>query len=73
MIFDLSDATALKNKIAERFSLQIHFHDCCGGQFFTVDQPTEELKEFIIEYFTEQKLKVIFSEDGRQFSIKELS
>ena len=73
MIFNLSDATALKNKIAERFSVHIHFHDCCGGQYFTVDQPTEDLKVFITEYFAERKLKVIFSEDGAQFSIKEHS
>ncbi|MBQ8163030.1 MAG: hypothetical protein IJZ93_01510 [Clostridia bacterium] len=73
MILSFSDITEFKKAIDQRFSIKIHFHDCCGGQHFTVDEMTEELKEYIASYFAERKLKVRFSEDSKHFSVEELS
>lgn len=73
MILSLSDVADLKREITERFSAQIHFHDSCGGQCFTVDKPTEELKKFITDFFAARKLKVFFSENGEHFTVKEIS
>ncbi len=73
MILSISDVTDLKKAITEKFSSQIHFHDGCGGQYFTVDEPTDELKSFLTEYFARQKLKVRFLKDGTHFSVEELS
>ena len=69
----LSDVNKLKTIIKNQFDTTVHFHDCCGGQYFSIDKPTEELKEFIAAFFVEKKLNVIFSENGRQFSIEEIS
>lgn len=69
MILTLSDAVKLKNEIKEKFSTEIHFHDGCGGQHFSIDNPTEELKEFITAYFSKQNTTVRFSENGDLFSV----
>ena len=73
MILTLSEVAELKKEIAERFSVRIHFHDGCGGQYFTVDGATDELKAFLTEYFAKQKLNVRFSESVNSFSIEEIS
>lgn len=73
MFISISDAAGLKREIAEKFSVQIHFHDGCGGQYFTIENPTEELKEYIRTFFARQNANVLFSENGEQFSVKEIS
>ena len=73
MIFNIFAVTELKKKISELFSVEVHFHDACGGQYFTVDELTDEMKAFLIEYFSERKLKVHFSESGDSFTVEEIS
>lgn len=72
MIISLSDAAELKKGAKERLSSDIHFHDGCGGQFFTIDAPTAELKQFIIDFFASRKIKVFFSENGEYFTVEEI-
>lgn len=72
MIFNLFAVAELKKKILELFSVEVHFHDGCGGQYFTVDALTDEMKVFLIEYFSERKLKVHFLESGDSFNVKEI-
>lgn len=62
-------AAELKNVAAEKFNSAIHFHDGCGGQFFTVDEPSEELKNFITEFLAEKNMKPVFSDDGTSFTL----
>ena len=73
MILTLTEVAALKKEAAEKFLQEIHFHDGCGGQYFTVDKPTEALKEFIVAFFAERKCRVRFSENGEYFSVEESS
>lgn len=54
MILSLYEVAELKKEIEEKFLIKIHFHDGCGGQYFTVDTPTVELKEFISSYFSKK-------------------
>ena len=70
MILNFSDVAELKKVVAAKFSLRIHFHDGCGGQYFTVEEMTDELKSFLTEYFTERNVR--FSEDGTHFSVEAL-
>lgn len=70
MIVSLSDAAELKKEIEEKFSVKIHFCDGCGGQYFTVDRPTEELKEFITAFFAAKNLKTVFADDGEHFTVR---
>ena len=69
MILTIFEVENLKKEVLQKFSVQIHFHDGCGGQYFTVDQPTEDLKEFVIEFFATRELEVVFSETGEQFRV----
>lgn len=62
-------AAELKKAAAEKFNSAIHFHDGCGGQFFTVDEPSEELKNFITEFFAGKNMKPVFSDDGTSFTL----
>lgn len=70
LILTLSEVTKLKKEVNDRFSVQIHFHDGCGGQYFSLDQSNDELKKFIIAYFTNINMQAVFSEDGLYFTIK---
>lgn len=72
MIIDFTTAAELKREAAERFSARIHFHDGCGGQYFTVEAPTEELKAFITEFLASKNMRPVFSENGEFFSVGEI-
>ena len=70
MILNFLEIAELKKAVAERFSVNIHFCDSCGGQSFSVKNPTEEIKAFIASFFAAKKLKVVFSENGENFTVK---
>ena len=68
MILSITDVAELKKETEERFSAKIHFHDGCGGQYFIVENLTEELKGFITAFFSKRNLKAVFLENG--FTVK---
>ena len=70
MILTLSEVTKLKKEVSDRFSAQIHFHDGCGGQYFSLDESNDELQKHITAYFTEINMQAVFSEDGLYFTVK---
>ena len=39
MILSFDDVRELKREVAEKFSAPVHFHDGCGGQYFTLEAP----------------------------------
>ena len=69
-ILSFDSVTELKKAAAENFSTRIHFHDGCGGQYFTIEEPDEELKAFIIQYFESRSLSAIFNRDGSKFCVE---
>ena len=71
MTVSMSVAAELKKTAAEKFSAKIHFHDGCGGQYFTVDKASDELKGFIAESFAAKNMRAVFSEDGCSFTDRE--
>lgn len=72
-ILTLSEVSELKALIKNKFNTTLHFHDSCGGQVFSLDESDKNIKEFITAFFTAKNLKVIFFDDGKQFSTEELS
>lgn len=72
MIITITEAAGLKKEIKEKFSADIHFHDGCGGQYFTLDEPSEEIVKFIEGYFAEKNMKAVFSEDSCRFFIEKI-
>ena len=59
----------LKRAAAEKFTDKIHFHDACGGQYFKLETPNEELQKFIVDYFEGQGIAAVFSEDNMNFHL----
>ena len=70
MVISITQAAALKEEVKKRFCVSLHFCDGCGGQFFTLEAPDEALRQFITEYFADQDLQAVFSEDGLRFTVK---
>lgn len=69
MILSLYEVAELKKDVEDKFSIKIHFHDACGGQHFTIENPTDELKKYIVSYFSKRNLNVLFSKNGTSFLI----
>ncbi|MGN0695977.1 MAG: hypothetical protein ACI4J5_04335 [Oscillospiraceae bacterium] len=69
MIISISDAAELKKAAEEKLSAKLHFHDGCGGQYFTAEEPSAELRDFIAGYLAAKSMKAIFSADGSSFSV----
>ena len=68
-----SDVLKMKKAVDERFHLNVHFHDGCGGQYFSLDdKPTAELIDFIIEYFSNFGIKVNYTDDFQMFTLDKI-
>ena len=70
MVLTLSEVAELKKEIANHFSTQVHFHDRCGGQSFSLDETNNEIQQFIMAYFADLNMRAVFSEDSLQFTVK---
>lgn len=66
-IVSLADIAELKKQAAERFSAEIHAHDSCGGQSFSIEEDSEELRGFITEFFAARGINIKFTVDGLSF------
>ncbi len=69
-LLTLEEFTELKENLKRIFSAELHLHDCCGGQYFSLDETDEVLVKYITEYFNNRNLSAVFSKDGKQFSVK---
>lgn len=71
IMLEFAQVLELKRAAAEHFKDKIHFHDACGGQYFSLEQSNKILENFIIEYFKHKHIKVIFSADKLTFTLEE--
>jgi ribosomal protein L7/L12 len=69
MALTIAEVSALQKETEEKFGVKVHLHDACGGQAFSLERGSEEIKEFIFSYFSERKEKVVFSKDGLHFTV----
>lgn len=69
-ILSFDSVTEFKKAASEKFATPIHFHDGCGGQYFTIEIPDKELKAFIIQYFEQRNLSAAFNHNGSQFCVE---
>ncbi len=73
MIFDYSDVLKMKKAVDDVFHLNVHFHDGCGGQYFSLDEkPTDELKTFISDYYQNLGIKVNYTNDFQIFTLEKI-
>lgn len=71
MTFDYSDVLKMKKAVDEVFHLNVHFHDACGGQYFSLDEkPSDELRRFIVNYFEKLGIKVNYTNDFQIFTLE---
>lgn len=70
MILTLLEAAELKKEIADNFSVQLHFHDGCGGQYFSFDKTDVALARHITDFLAMKNLHAVFSDDGLQFTVE---
>ena len=71
MILSFDDVRELKREVAEKFSVPVHFHDGCGGQYFTLEEPTDKVCAFVLAYLEREGISAVFSEDRTQFVLTE--
>lgn len=69
MILNINDFIKLKKLIKEKYNIELHLHDTCSGQYFTLNSITMGVKEFINKHFKDKHMKVNFSDDGLSFYI----
>lgn len=68
---DYSEVLKLKAACAENFSDHVHFHDGCGGQFFSLDERNDSLREFICGYFDKLGIRADFTDSGLEFTLSQ--
>jgi hypothetical protein len=66
----LNEIVELKEEIYKNFKINIHLHDTCGGQYFTLDENNTAITEYLRGYFSKKNLTILFSQDELQFSVK---
>ena len=69
----ISEVSELKRMLKEKFRMELHFHDGCGGQYFSLDEkPPAELIDYIIEYFSNLGIKVNYTDDFQTFTLDKI-
>ena len=63
-IIDLTKIIELKKVLNDKFNTQLHVHDTCGGQYFSVESLEPSAKDFIENYFQEKSYRVIFDKEN---------
>ena len=67
MIISTLEIAQLKRELADKFSAELHSHDSCGGQSFSLDKSGEDITEYITAFFAELGVKIKFTPDNKQF------
>ena len=64
----INDALKLKEEAFKSYGTVVHFHDSCGGQYFTCeDKLSADIKKFVTDYFKSIGMQAHFAENGIQF------
>lgn len=69
-IVDFSEVIKLKNAVNSEFGEKVHFHDACGGQYFTLEKTNPEMVEFIKTYVQKLGYKADFDVNGLSFTME---
>lgn len=71
MVLDYDFVIKFKKELMDKQSVYLHFHDGCGGQYFTLEKNSDEIKKCIYIFLSEYNLKASFTDDGLQFNVEE--
>lgn len=70
-IVDFSEVIKLKNAVNSEFGEKVHFHDACGGQYFTLEKNNPEMVEFIKTYVQKLGYMADFDVNGLSFTMED--
>lgn len=70
-IVDFSEVVKIKDAVKEKFNEKVHFHDACGGQYFTLEKTNPEMVEFIKNFMHKQGYKADFDKNGLSFTLED--
>ncbi|MBR2525433.1 hypothetical protein IKE67_03095 [bacterium] len=71
-ILDFTEVLEFKKAIDEKYGLYVHFHDACGGQYFSFDETKDGVQQYAKEYFSVKNLLPVFAEDGLSFTLERI-
>ncbi len=67
---NLFEAGDMQKEIEEKFGVHLHIHDQCGTDlWFHMEEPNEEVREFIENYMKENNHNLKVSDDGVEFTV----
>lgn len=67
MVLDFHDYRTLKAHLKAQGLSDIHLHDACGGQYFTVDHLDDKTQAALVAYFAPMGAKPDFTDDRTSF------
>ena len=71
VILSISQVSELKRMLKEKFRMELHLHDGCGGQYFFFDVvPSEALTRALDKHLSKKRLCAVFDEDGMRFTVE---
>lgn len=71
-VIDLFKIIELKKNILDKYNVVLHIHDACSGQYFSFDEPNNDVYNFVTEYLKSEKYNAVFSDDKKSFHIEEI-
>ena len=66
----ISDIIQLKQELAVKHSVVLHYHDVCPKPFFTLEQTGEEIQNVITAFLQKRGYSTRFANDGLQFTVE---
>ncbi len=69
MTIDFHEYRKLKQYLLDKGYKEIHLHDVCGGEYFSIDDPDDETCAAIEKYFEKKGKPVNFSANRTEFTI----
>lgn len=69
MALNIDEILELKKYLKDNNAKELHLHDACAGQCFTLDTPDKFTIMLIKAYFKEKNIKASFSDNNDAFTI----
>ncbi|MGI6221422.1 MAG: RDAC family protein [Coriobacteriales bacterium] len=69
MVLDFHEYRKIKEALLEGGFREIHLHDVCGGQYFSIDDPDDATCDELVRRFAAMGQRVNFSETREEFTL----
>lgn len=69
MVLNLDEVIELQKYLESKNAVKIHLHDACGGQYFTLDEPSQSTIDLIKKFLENKKIEARYSDKFDSFTI----